>query len=67
MKTSLSNQEKKNKRAEAHRRAILWSKRDLRKRQLKRTQARVETICLSDKPQAKSNKISPPLYLKYLH
>ena len=58
MKSQLTNQEKKKKRAEARRRAILWSEREIRKRQLKTTQARVETITISDNTESESSKIA---------
>ena len=54
METQLTNKEKKCKRAEARRRAILWSEREIRKRQLKRTQAKVETITISDKTESEN-------------
>ena len=48
MNHQLSSKEKKSKRTEARRRAILWSERELRKKQLKQTQSRVETISISE-------------------
>ena len=48
MNNPLSNKKKKLKRNEAQRRAILWSERELRKRQLK-AQKQVETITLQEK------------------
>ena len=50
MNFQLSTKEKKVKRVEACRRAILWSKREIRKKNLKQAQARVETISISDPP-----------------
>ena len=58
MKDQLTNQEKKKKRAEARRRAILWSEREIRKRQLKTTQAKVETITISDNTESEPSNIS---------
>ena len=54
METQLTNKEKKIKRAEERRRAILWSEREIRKGQLKRTQTRVETITISDKTESET-------------
>ena len=48
MNNYLSNKEKKIKRSKAQRRAILWSERELRKRQLQ-TQRKVETITIQEK------------------
>ena len=56
MKSQLTNQEKKKKRAEARRSAILWSEQEIRKRQLKKTQARVKTITISDNTESESPK-----------
>ena len=56
MNHQLSNKEKKIKRAEARRRAILWSEKELRNRQLKKTQHRVETISLSEQTSISSAK-----------
>ena len=47
MNRSLSKKEKQAKLIEARRRAILWSEREIRKRQLK-TQAQIEDISLSE-------------------
>ena len=48
MNNPLSNKDKKLKRNEARRRAILWSERELRKKQLQ-AQKQVETITLQEK------------------
>ena len=50
MYNHLTNKEKKIKRIEARKRAILWSERELRRRQLK-TQNKVETISIKEKRQ----------------
>ena len=47
MNRSLTKKEKQAKLIEARRRAILWSEREIRKRQLK-TQAQIEDISLSE-------------------
>ena len=47
MNRALSKKEKQAKLIEARRRAILWSEREIRKRQLK-TQAQIEDISLSE-------------------
>ena len=48
MYNRLNNKEKKIKRTEARKRAILWSERELRRRQLQ-AQNKVETISISEK------------------
>ena len=48
MDNYLSNKEKRIKRTEAWRRTILWSERELRKKQLQ-TQRQVETISIQEK------------------
>ena len=53
MNKQLSKKEKKSKLIEARRRAILWSEREIRKKQLK-AQARIETISLSEASQTSS-------------
>ena len=50
MNFQLTTKEKKIKRAEARRRAILWSEREFRIKNLKQAQARVETISISEPP-----------------
>ena len=54
MNHQLSIKEKKRKRSEDHRRVILWSECKICEKQLKQTQARVETISLSDSPASAS-------------
>ena len=44
MNNRLTKKEKKTKRKEAHKRAILWSERELRRKQLEFTQAKVKLI-----------------------
>ena len=46
--TLLTDKEKKIKKTEARRRAILWSERKICKRQMKQTQKGVQTINISD-------------------
>ena len=53
----LSNKKKQIKRAEARTRAILWSKKGLRKKQLKSTQKGVEVISISEKKTSSLNTI----------
>jgi len=50
MYNHLTNKEKKVKRIEARKRAILWSERELRRRQL-HTQNKVETISIRERRQ----------------
>ena len=58
MKTHVTNQDKTSNRAEAQRRAILWSECELCKKQLERTQERVETISLSDTSESHTTALS---------
>ena len=68
MNFQLTTKEKKVKRAKARRRAILWSEREIRKRNLKQAQARVETISISEPPASvyKSPSESDQLTLQTL-
>ena len=56
MNRQLTKKGKQSKRAEAPRRAILWSEKELRKRQLNHTQQGVEAISL---PNTTSVSITP--------
>ena len=51
MNKPLTAKEKKSKLSEARRRAILWSEKEIRKRQLK-AQAKIETISISDNSES---------------
>ena len=51
MNKSLTKKEKKIKLSEARKRAILWSEKEIRKRQLK-AQAKIETISISDNSES---------------
>ena len=55
---SKKRKEKKSKRSETRRRAILWSEKELCKKQLKQTQARVKTISISEFSETISIKSS---------
>ena len=54
MNKSLTTKEKKIKLSEARKRAILWSEKEIRKRQLK-AQAKIETISISDTSESAAN------------
>ena len=56
MNKQYSKKEKKLKRIEARRRAILWSEQEIRKKQLK-AQTRIENISISETPE-NSNRSS---------
>ena len=66
MNRQLTKKEKKLKRIEARRRAILWSEQEIRKRQLK-TQSKIEAISISEtldtssKPSRHSEIVSQSL------
>ena len=54
----LSKKDKKQKRIEARKRAILWSEKELRKKQLRINQDRVNTLSINESPKPSSSSIS---------